>query len=907
MSYLPREFKGVPVVWAAERPFGELLTRIAPAGSTVAEIIAATPRLPPAFATRGIAVIDGIEVPRQYWHLVRPRCDRGPVVVQLGIELLGGGGGKSKLKTAAMVALLVAAVAIGQFQVLGALGTLTIGSASVTGASLLGAGLATAALAIGAISPPPTFDAMGTAPAPGAQQNSAALTGNVLAAGASIPQVIGDGMRVYPPLVAPVLVERVGLDQYAEAVYALTGPHKLWSPRLGSADASQIDDVEVELFEALPDSPDFSLINRQAYTQAVGAELVRHRVKADNQIQLFDQQVPGNSLPSWSAVASRLSPDEIWITLGCEGLADWNEAGVAQAAPMRVRFRRRGSLSWINGPEFHIASATGAAVEFVVKLIFGAPPLTRPPAPVSNGVYLAYKTAPGQTQSPATGGWQADAYFGAVAGGDLYSSTTFDSTNVRNIGLYEDRVELYLDPAVFPKDAYEVQLLQGLTYKWSSFTPSSYSYSGTIYDFFSYYNSGGVAALARTRASLRDKMTIGRVDSIWNVPPVNGRDLALMGVRVKNQNLGQFSIMAAAYVPTWDGITWSGRAVTSSPADHFRNALLSELNKRNVPAGLVGDDVLAAWRTLCIARGYKINAVLQDRNLLEVLDVIAPCGYARRRHAGKIDVMVDYLRAAESPIMVFTPRNMSDFSWQKPLGDLPDGFRVRFFDEDNDFKQNTVIVLRPGAVDTGRYQQVNNDGRTDLAGVIERAIFDLRQLTARMTFYSGKTNLKHLSCRRGSLVGLQHDTLVRQAGWARISQAISSGGILAGFILDQSVPTPSEDMWSNVAAMWSNYNSMWSAPRFGMAIERRDGSVSVHEIALDPGGESNVVLLKNAIMDPGRDLIDADCMIATGPLARVQKRVLVQNIEPAEDFTAAMTFVDEAPELFNADGSIALN
>jgi hypothetical protein len=48
-------------------------------------------------------------------------------------------------------------------------------------------------------------------------------------------------------------------------------------------------------------------------------------------------------------------------------------------------------------------------------------------------------------------------------------------------------------------------------------------------------------------------------------------------------------------------------------------------------------------------------------------------------------------------------------------------------------------------------------------------------------------------------------------------------------------------------------------------------------------------------------------MVAAGPLTTVYKRMLVSDIEPAQDFTAVITFVDEAPELFNSDGSIALN
>jgi hypothetical protein len=149
----------VPVIWA-ERPFADVQVRRVACGATVAEIVASQPDLPQGFDAIGIVAIDGVEVPREFWHLVRPRPDHRnagrPIVVQLGIRLSGGGsggGGKSTLRTVAVVALLVAAVAIGQFEALGAFGA-TTAFGSVTTANLMSAGAATGRICLGAIVPP---------------------------------------------------------------------------------------------------------------------------------------------------------------------------------------------------------------------------------------------------------------------------------------------------------------------------------------------------------------------------------------------------------------------------------------------------------------------------------------------------------------------------------------------------------------------------------------------------------------------------------------------------------------------------------------------------------------------------------------------------------------------------------
>ena len=84
--------------------------------------------------------------------------------------------------------------------------------------------------------------------------------------------------------------------------------------------------------------------------------------------------------------------------------------------------------------------------------------------------------------------------------------------------------------------------------------------------------------------------------------------------------------------------------------------------------------------------------------------------------------------------------------------------------------------------------------------------------------------------------------------------------------------------------------------------------MSIYEIAPEPdGADSFVALLATAIADPGRSAIDADCVVASGPLGSEYKRCLVTNVEPNEDKTAIVTAVDEAPELFNSDGTINLN
>jgi hypothetical protein len=902
----------VPVIWAAD-PFGGQPSAFVPPGLSIAEIVAITPSLPDGFVEHGICVIEGTEIDRAWWPYVRPRCSRErPVVVQFGIRLQGGngsGGGKSTLRTAAMVALLVAAVAIGQFEVLGALGTIALPIGSITGAQLLAAGLATAALAIGAVSPPPSLPALAGATGAAPEQGAASLSGNVLAPGAPAPKVVGAGMRIFPPLLAPVLVERIGLDQYAEAIYGFAGPHAISAVRLGDTAADQIDNAQIEIYDARPGSPPPSLLTRYGYTQAVNADLVRHRVAADNAQLLFDQTTPANSLPAWSPFAVRAACDEAWVSLQLEGPSDWNAPGAAQATPFRIRFRRRGDADWVNGPEFHYASNNGAAAEVTLKIFFLPHPVVQPQAPASAGFIYAYSVVPGQSVFPTGAPYSPSGYFAGAGSTSLYSSATNATHNVRNIALYEDRIELYIDPAAFGTGVFEFQIMQGLSYPVSGFAPASYTFGGAVYDLFGYYLSGASLSLVRTRANLRDKATLTRIATVINSPPVIGDRFSLISVRVKNQSLGQLSAFAAAYIPTYAGGEWAGLAVSSNPAEHFRAIGSDILARKQAGADLIDDTDMSDWRQHCIDRGYVCNGVLQDTNCLAALDLIASAGFARRREAEKLGVVVDYRRVAEGPIMTFTDRNMRDLSWSNPLPQLSDGFLVRFVNEANDYRQDSVVVLRPGARDNGVYEETSNDINTDVNDVVRRATFDGRQLTSRMLHYSWSTNRKHIRARKGSLVAVNHSVLLRQTGSARVQAVIASGGVLHGLVLDATVATDAGDQFemADATAFAADWAAMFSPARYGLVLERLDGSVSVHEIVPDPDGENRVALFKMPISDPGRAVVDADCAVATGPLGLEYLRVIVSAIEIAEDFTATITAVPEAPELFNSDGSIALN
>lgn len=902
----------IAVRWR-ERPFApELHTHMAREGQTIAEIVASIQGLPRIFHERGVVVVGSDAVPKDMWHLVRPRVVNGTYAsIHLGLRLHGGGGGaggqsstKSTIAIVASVALVIATAWIGGG------GLVQLGfSQALFGAGKIGAALAAGALsavgglAIAGLTPPPSVDALtGTKDEiPEAQsQGQAALQGNVLSPGAPVPRVWGTH-DVTPPLAGEPIRELIGNDEYIEAVCLLAGAHSIENVRFGDIPISAIPDIQYEVIEGRPGDPDVSLVQRYGRTFEPNTILTRFQVEATSQTDLLYQTSPETCIPQWHPIASRKEPDELWIILNFQqGITNLASSTTKRAVPMRIRFRRRGEVQWTNAPEIHWTSKSGTPFHKHIKLKWEKQPLVVPVAPTDEGPYLAYTTVPAQTLAPAMGGWQAAPYFNTGAG-TLYSASTAATHTMRGISLERDGVTLHLDPDVFPKDFYEVQLIEGNIYSTASFTPSSYTYVGAVYDHFGYYLSGSTYRVFQTRDGMYDTCAIARIVSIKNSPIVTSKDFAIIAIKAKNKSLEPIKVLASGLVPDWNGAEWTGLTATSNPAPHFRAALASNLVVDPIPQDLLDNSNLVAWRQFCIDEDHTVNAVFQGKSTYDVANAISGCGRARLRMSELWGVVIDYDRSAESIVQTLSPRRMSNFQWEKAFVKIPSGFRVSFDDIDNNYEEREVIVLRPGAVDDGIYEKVRYDGIVTEEDAIARARFDLLQLTERMTFYRGTALIEHLAITRGSLVGLNDEVLELQFGYAYINRIVLDDmdpSLIVGLELDGTIPTPDGSAWTDVDDAWVDYDDAWTGQPLGVLIRQLDGTMLVKQIETGVDTESRIITFTTPFTDPGSSLLAPGCFVGSGYVGEETKRVIVLDVTPKDDFTAQITMVDEAPQIF---------
>ena len=918
-----------------ERPFDGALRRHAVAvdlrAPTIAEIVAQCEGLPKGFAACGVARINGVEVPRAWWPVVRPRPTAGgETVVTLHMPLRGGGGGgqsgggqsgggsgKNIIGAVATIALvLVAAAVSGGLLAFGAVGA--TGPTLFLGAGTFGAKAAAAiigiggSLLIGALVPPPSLS-LASPTAPGAQPlvasgpnranpAAASLSGNILSPGAAIPRVVGT-MRVFPPLFCQPLVEVVGDLEFVEVVLGLAGPHHIASPRAGGTELASILEADVQVVEGKPDDAIQTLVQRYGITQDVNAELGSHILDETIQFQLADQINPATQVPQAQVFTSRKAPDEIWINLAWpEGLFKTDDPTAVVNVAVRVQFRVRGTAEWVNCPEIHFSQNSPGGFQKVVRLKWGAIPVNKSTPPANKGPVYAFKHVPGQAVAPATSGWEAHGSFSSGAGGDVLSASTVGTTKVVNTELYDDKVIFYLDPELIPQDVYEVNVTRSSVYLSSSFVPATYAYAGTVRDFFHYYLDAGVARVPVDHGQFRHRAVMRRLASVWNDNPVQTRDFATVSVRVHSRSLDQISVLASGLVKDWDGAGWNGLSVTSNPAPHYRDVLTGSLGGSPLHASVVDDAEMVAWRQHAIDRGYTVDAVLEGRSYVDALNVIAAAGFARPRHNEKWGVFLDKDRSADAPVQVFTPRNMKGFNWSRAFPRRPSGVRGVFHNAALDYERDHVIVYDDDAnQDDTRLDEIPYDGIVDRAKVIARIEYDLAQSRHRFAFYEGQSDIESIVCQRGDLVGVQHDILMRHAGAARVKAVTVEAGQVTALSFDGSAPVFTTPSIYAVADIFAVTDVFELGRKTGVAIRLKNGGGTlIAEIAANENGERTAAQVVTPFADPGDAELGEGCLCAFGPLGSEYKRMLVFAMRPRADGVATITFVDEAPQLFEA-------
>jgi hypothetical protein len=183
----------------------------------------------------------------------------------------------------------------------------------------------------------------------------------------------------------------------------------------------------------------------------------------------------------------------------------------------------------------------------------------------------------------------------------------------------------------------------------------------------------------------------------------------------------------------------------------------------------------------------------------------------------------------------------------------------------------------------------------------------LEQAERRAAFYTFNAPAESIVCRRGDLIGFNHDVLQSHFGYARIADVIYDEDTITGVVLDAPIEVLNEEDVLDTYDMLAVEDVLALGTNTGMAIRLTDGTTSTHVITNESGLTDEVefetpVPIKygfNSSFD--RHLIHTiapECLVVTGPVGKEFKRLVISEIAPQVNLEAQIVCVDEASEIF---------
>ncbi|MBK8909043.1 MAG: hypothetical protein IPM60_14450 [Rhodospirillales bacterium] len=388
-----------------------------------------------------------------------------------------------------------------------------------------------------------------------------------------------------------------------------------------------------------------------------------------------------------------------------------------------------------------------------------------------------------------------------------------------------------------------------------------------------------------TSTSIRDDSYVTAVRSVEYTQPVTATGRCMVAMRIKatdqlNGVVDQFSGVAEALLPVWDGNAWTAPQATRHPAWAYCDVLRGDANRRPVADERLDLDAFKAWAD---ARpDDTFDAVIDyQTTVFELLRDIAAGGRAAfGMRDGRFSVVRDVPQTV--PVQHFTPRNATGFRGLKTFVQQPHALKVRFINPDREWGQDERIVYADGYDETSatRFETLELFGCTDADLAWKHGRYHLAVSELRPETYELSCDIDHLVCTAGDLVKVSHDVPLWGGGWARVRSVATDGnGDAVSVTLDDGVAMAADKSY---------------AVRFRLAT----GGSTVASV-LTQSGETATVAFVTPI--PAATMPAAGDLAMFGEAERESVDLLVKSIRHAGDFRATLTLVDAAPAVHDAD------
>lgn len=398
-------------------------------------------------------------------------------------------------------------------------------------------------------------------------------------------------------------------------------------------------------------------------------------------------------------------------------------------------------------------------------------------------------------------------------------------------------------------------------------------------------------------SSTFDQAVLTAIKSVTYTNPVHLAGVSGTAIRIKatdqlNGTVDQYNALVSLRLKSYDedAETWVDDVISSNPADLYRYVLQSAAN-----ANALGDDEinipdLEQWHIHCTEQGYTFDQIIDgDKSVSQILQDIAAAGSATPAIVdGLRTVVID--KPGKDVVQIVTPRNSWGYQGNMVFTDLPHAFRCQFPNKLNGYLQDERIVYDDGydANNATMYETLELPATVSSDQAFKMGRRYIATARLRPETHTFNMAIESIYFLRGERVVLEHDVPVVGVGDARVkSVVLDSAGLVVGIHVDDTITIPENNTYYT-------------------RIRLADGSFLYKQITVSQGEHTYLPFQepfeRPTTGGPPVDLLNAGdllLVVQTG----TELDLIITRIEPQEDFSAKITAVNYAPEIFDAENA----
>ena len=379
--------------------------------------------------------------------------------------------------------------------------------------------------------------------------------------------------------------------------------------------------------------------------------------------------------------------------------------------------------------------------------------------------------------------------------------------------------------------------------------------------------------------------TITNEDPIQSIVPVAKTALRIQATDQLNRVVDEFKGIVISIGKDWDGAAWIDDQLIQNPASLFRLALQG--NGIADPLTDVRIDLtqLQDWHDFNVSKGFKFNMVRDFQS--SVWDTLADISGAGRAAPTQVDgkwsVVIEEVQSVQ--VSHITPRNSFDFRVEKAFPDLPDGWRIRFPNEDQGWRQDERRVFRDGfsSANARKFESLDLPGVTDPDQIQRLGRFRIAQGILQPERWMFQQDMEYLTYRRGDRIAITHDVLLVGLDSGRIKAVTVDG---SNAVTDLTLDEPVE---------------MEAGKDYGVAIRTVAGGEITRQVDTNPGEQTQVILTTSIPATGGQPTVVAGEIFGFGLLGSEVDDASVIAIGPGSEFRSRIIAVPYRPAIFDAD------